>query len=76
MTFRGRVRNGVIILKNRKSLPEGTEVIVRAVEGKPSGRRRTAKVAKGLLKLSGAAQGLPADASRNLDHYLSGHSKR
>jgi hypothetical protein len=76
MTFRGRVSNGVIILETSKSLPEGTEVIVRPVSGSLPRRRRPAKVAKGLLKLSGSAKGLPADASRNIDHYLYGHSKR
>jgi len=78
MTFRGRVSNGVIVLEEPSSLPEGTEVTVRAVQRKarPSRRRRSVKVAKGLLSLSGAARGLPADASRNIDHYLYGHSKR
>lgn len=78
MTLRGRVSNGVIVLEKPNTLAEGTEVTVRAIERKarPSRRRRPVKVAKGLLKLSGAAKGLPADASRNIAHYLYGHSKR
>jgi hypothetical protein len=76
MTFHGRVQKGVIVLDDPKALPEGTEVSVRALQGKPPRRRGKTKVSKGLLKLSGAAKNLPADASRNIDHYLYGHSKR
>ena len=74
MELRGRVNNGIVVLDNPKALPNGTEVAIRALRGKP--RRRRSKVAKGLLKLSGKAKGLPADASRNIDHYLYGHTKR
>ncbi len=76
MTLHGRVNKGVVVLDDPKALPHGTEVIVRAVTSKPAKRRRPPKVAKGLLKLSGKARGLSADASRNIDHYLYGHPKR
>jgi len=76
MTFRGRVEKGVVVLHNPKALPEGTEVSVRALHRKPPRRGPKAKVSKGLLRLSGAAKNLPADASRNIDHYLYGHSNR
>ena len=76
MTLHGRVNKGVVVLDDPKALPQGTEVIVRPVTSKPPKRRRPPEVAKGLLKLSGKAKGLPADASRNIDHYLYGHPKR
>jgi hypothetical protein len=40
------------------------------------GKRRGPSVGAALLKLAGKAKGLPADAARNLDHYLYGRPKR
>jgi hypothetical protein len=75
MTYRGRIENGVVVLKGPGGLPDGTEVSVRPLKAK----RRSAKekkrgptVRKTLLKLAGKAKGLPADAARNVDHYLYG----
>lgn len=76
MTVQGKIKNGVVVLRNGSTLPEGTHVTVRpltkpAAKGpsKPQGRRK-------LLRHAGKATGLPADAARNLDHYLYGHAKR
>lgn len=76
MTVKGKVENGVVVLQNGSSLPEGTNVTVRPVKkpaakrpSKPQGRRK-------LLRHAGKATGLPADAARNLDHYLYGHAKK
>ena len=75
MVLHGRVRNGVIVLEGA-SLPEGTPVRVQA-EDAPRRRRQPAKKAKrSLLKHAGTAKNLPADAARNLDHYLYGHPKQ
>ncbi len=89
MTYRGRVKKGVVILDDPKALPEGTEVTVRPVKprAKPAKAGEKNKAAKpqekkrkivrpGLVKFAGKAKGLPPDASRNLDHYLYGHPKR
>jgi hypothetical protein len=79
MTYRGRVRNGVVVLEDPNALPEGTEVSVRPMKPrrKPAkGKQRPVTVKPGLLKLAGKAKDLPADAARNLDHYLYGHPKR
>jgi hypothetical protein len=79
MTLRGRMKNGVVVLDEAAGLPEGTEVSVRPVAAKrksPKGKKRAPTVGKALLKLAGKAKGLPADAARNLDHYLYGHPKR
>jgi hypothetical protein len=74
MTSRGKVRNGVVILDNPRAFAEGAEVRVAPIKEK--GTARNKKPSRALLKLAGKAKGLPADAARNLDHYLYGHPKR
>jgi hypothetical protein len=79
LTYRGKVKNGVIVLENSTVLPEGTIVTVRPLKGKRTPakptKRRT-KVSGELAKLAGQAKDLPADAARNLDHYLYGRAKQ
>jgi len=78
MCYTGKVRNGVVVLDNGADLAEGTVVRVepmqRLRQHKP--RSRKATVRKGLLALAGKARGLPADAARNVDHYLYGHPRK
>ncbi len=78
MVYRGHVENGMIRLEEATTLPEGAEVEVRflskdepqqAEEDIPSLYER-------LKDLAGKAEGLPPDASVNLDHYLYGSPKR
>jgi len=76
--IRGRVQNGVVVLEDPQALRDGTQVAV-----KPLSRRckqvQAAKrpaVGRALARLAGKAEGLPQDASRNVDHYLYGHAKR
>lgn len=72
MTYRGRMRNGVVILDPPASLAEGCEVEVRPVtqgEVIPSLYER-------YKDFIGIAEGLPADSSRNHDHYLYGVPKQ
>ena len=75
MTYRGTVKNGVIVLEGSAQLAEGTEVRVEAVE-RAEEAGQTQDVWDELLRLAGTAEGLPADASRNIDHYLYGQPKR
>ena len=75
MTYRGTVKNGVIVLEGNARLAEGTEVRVEAVE-RAEEAGGTRDVWDDLLRLAGTAEGLPADASRNVDHYLYGQPKR
>jgi hypothetical protein len=58
MTYRGRVKNGVIVLDPPATLPEGAEVEVRAPheEAGPT----WAEVFRDVI---GKAEGLPADSS-------------
>ncbi len=77
--IRGRVQHGVVLLEDPKALPEGTEVSVRPLRPKatqPGSRRGKPTAGRALLRLAGKAEGLPPDASRNVDHYLYGHRKR
>ncbi len=72
MTYRGRVKNGVIVLASPPDLPEGAEVEVSLVDAEPD-QPTWAEVFKDVI---GKAEGLPADSSINHDHYLYGTSKK
>ncbi len=72
MTYKGRVRNGLIVLDPPAELPEGTEVRVEPVEDDDDYRG----LREGLLSLSGIVEGLPSDMARNHDHYLHGTPKK
>jgi hypothetical protein len=80
MVYRGKLKNGVVVLDDVSGLPEGTEVAVRPVKvkvrDKLKGPKKPQKLRRSLMKFAGKAKGLPRDASRNVDHYLYGHPKR
>jgi hypothetical protein len=78
MTYRGRVKNGAVVLDSKAHLPEGAEVVVELVAAqaevaKLDGRGPT--LAERLKNVIGKAKGLPPDASINMDHYLYGVPK-
>ena len=91
MTYRGRVKGGVVVLERGAKLREGELVTVfprvgraralakskttRATPGANHSRKPTG-LAKLLLKHAGVIKDLPPDLSANLDHYLYGHPKR
>ena len=72
MTYRGRVRNGVIILDPPATLPEGAQVEVSS----PSAEEAIPTLYERLKDVIGIAEGLPADSSINHDHYLYGVPKK
>lgn len=72
MTYRGRVKNGVIVLDPPASLPEGAEVDVIAAEQESE----VPTLYDRLKDVIGIADGLPVDSSRNHDHYLYGAPKK
>jgi hypothetical protein len=78
MTLQGHVRNGVVLLDNGATLPEGAEVRVELVPARqdPPPPSETPTLYDGLEPFIGKAKGLPADMSVNLDHYLYGTPKR
>ncbi len=72
MTYRGHVKNGVIVFDQPVSLPEGAAVEVQPVPAEdeiPSLYER-------MKDIIGIADGLPADSSINHDHYLYGAPKK
>lgn len=72
MTYRGRVKNGVIVLDDSAALPDGTEVDVSlAVDD--STEPTWGEVFKDII---GKAEGLPPDMARNHDHYIHGTPKK
>lgn len=68
MTYRGKITNGTIVLEPGASLPEGTEVVVQAVEPAPQ-PHGGASIWQKLLELEGTAQGLPDDLPERHDFY-------
>ena len=80
MTYRGKVKNGVVVLDGPHVPPEGAPVSVRLL--KPAARRpsRAAKPGRTLYErlkpFIGIAEDLPSDISINHDHYLYGAPKR
>ena len=73
MVYRGRVENGLIRLEDAPPLRDGMEVEVRLLaEAEPA----IPSVCEVLKDFVGKVEGLPADASLNLDHYLYGTAKR
>lgn len=74
MSYRGHVKNGVVVLDPPTALPEGAEVEVRLVEP-PSDAARAGQgrtLYERLESVVGKARGLPSDAAHNHDHYLYG----
>ncbi|MBI4581789.1 MAG: hypothetical protein HY718_18985 [Planctomycetes bacterium] len=72
MTYRGRVKNGVIVLEPPARLPEGAEVEVVSAPGEPA----IPTLAERYKDFIGAIDGLPADLAENHDHYIYGTRKR
>jgi hypothetical protein len=79
MTYRGTVRNGVVVLDEPASLRDGAKVdvvLVDAPDSPPSGENGTPSVYEQLQDLIGTATGLPPDIAENHDHYLYGTRKK
>jgi predicted DNA-binding antitoxin AbrB/MazE fold protein len=71
MTYKGHVKNGVIVLEQPVQLPEGAVVHVEVVE---TGEQRT--LAERLRDIIGIVKGMPSDMARNHDHYLYGKPRQ
>jgi hypothetical protein len=79
MTYRGRVKNGAVVLDSKLQLPEGAEVIVELVAAPVESDKKEGRgpsLAERLSNVIGKAKGLPPDASINMDHHLYGMPKR
>jgi hypothetical protein len=78
MTYAGHIVNGVVVLDDAVTLPEGTAVKVEPVE-LPHTEGEESEIPtlyERLKPFIGKVEGLPPDMSVNLDHYLYGLPKR
>jgi hypothetical protein len=71
MSFKGKVKNGVVVLPRNAKLPDGTEVEVRPID-EPKADDFTDM----LLRIAKKVRGLPRDLAAQHDHYLYGTPKR
>lgn len=70
MAYNGHVKDGVVVLDDPVTLPEGVPV---RVESGAAGPPRS--LAERLRDVIGVSKGLPSDMARNHDHYLHGSPK-
>ncbi|HEY4761017.1 MAG TPA: hypothetical protein VIH42_10595 [Thermoguttaceae bacterium] len=77
MSYRGHVENGMVKIDEPVALPEGTKVQIDLIENSisKSSNEEGLSLYDRLKTVIGMAQGLPADASLNVDHYLYGQPK-
>ncbi len=71
MTYTGRIQGGVVVFDGEQKPGEGAIVRVETMES-PT---KDSTTENGLLKWAGQIEGLPADSSTQLDHYLYGLPK-
>ena len=72
MVLEGTLTNGVVVLDQPSSMPDGTRVAVLVKDSDAEGE----PTLLGLLKLAGTAKNLPADFAAQHDHYIHGTPKR
>ena len=81
MTYRAKMVDGQVVFEGGIKPADGVELQIDEVETEKTDDATAAPPAGSTLgqrmrKLSGIANGLPPDASRNHDHYLYGTRKR
>ena len=76
MTYRGVVKNGVVVLGEAAGLAEGTEVRVEPVAGGESFPSEGPTLVEQFSNVIGAVPDLPPDMAEHHDHYLHGAPKR
>jgi len=73
MSYRGRVKNGAVVLDGPVRLPEGAAVRVELVEADEEAQRLPT-LAERLKDVIGIVEG-PTDLAENHDHYAHGKPK-
>ena len=79
MTYKGSVKNGVIVLDDPAALKDGDRVSVRPLRTrrKPSPKAAAPLTLYERLKdVAGIVKGMPSDFARNHDHYIHGTPRR
>jgi hypothetical protein len=77
MTYRGHVKNGVVVLDDPVALPEGCEVavVVTSASEEPAENGEPTLFDQ-LAAVIGKGRDLPSDLAANHDHYLHGLPKK
>ena len=78
MTYKGHVKDGVVVLVEPADLKDGDRVSVRPLRrrGKSTKKpKRPLTLYERLKPVIGMAKGLPHDLAENHDHYLYGRPK-
>jgi len=70
MTYRGYIKNGLVVFDQQVPLPEGTQVSVEPVRPRPP-----TTLAERFRDVIGIVSDLPADMASNHDHYIHGTPK-
>jgi predicted DNA-binding antitoxin AbrB/MazE fold protein len=71
MVYKGHIENGVVVLDESVSLPEGTQVQVEPVE-----TENIPTLAEQFKDIIGIIDDLPEDFAEQHDHYIHGTPKR
>lgn len=66
MTYKGKVKGGVVVLDQGISLADGSEVRIEPVAPPVD------TLGKRLMKYAGILKDLPSDMAENHDHYIHG----
>jgi len=72
MSYKGQVKNGVVVLPPGAELKEGAEVEVTPLISE----RDAEDFTEALLRIASRTRNLPPDLARNHDHYLHGLPKK
>lgn len=75
MAYRGHIENGSVVLDESVDIPEGTEVKVDLCDVLKDEEGQIPTLYERLKSVFGKAEGLPPDASENVDYYLYGGPK-
>jgi hypothetical protein len=76
MTYRGVVKNGVVVLGEKAELPEGTEVCVEPINRGEGFLGDGPTLVEQFRDVIGTVPDLPPDMAEHHDHYLHGAPKR
>jgi predicted DNA-binding antitoxin AbrB/MazE fold protein len=73
MVIRGRIENGVVVLENEISLPEGTEVMIEirapeVGEGEAMSEERRQRLRETMDRIASLPNKNPGDTFRGVDH--------
>ncbi|MEN6406543.1 MAG: hypothetical protein ABFC77_08740 [Thermoguttaceae bacterium] len=76
MTYRGIVKNGVVVLGDTIELPEGTEVSVSPIQQGASFPEDGVALVEQFRDVIGTVPELPSDMANHHDRYLHGAFQR